>query len=285
MNRVPIRWISCSGRFSARGKRLSELPNPILPSKLVKSGLPARIQQYELRKEFESLERQVEHTKLELSRLESIQIKSLLDDEIRRTDQENDYNDEDFVYFYFWNIEDIFFGLLVNNNENMDMLSSNKYQNYHFPVESQAGTDNLIGRFSRGRNEWRYRKRMMLAENNQDNFQLPHFENTFIPIECVSINVSSGTIFVHFYKSKIFSLILQLSVESSNLCDVSISEECNGNVPTFIRTVHNTFLIKVPFSNQHYLKLFFQLDRNALEEDDRLIWKMNPVTSRIIDRA
>ena len=77
--------------------------------------------------------------------------------------------------------KDIFFGLLVNNNENMDMLSSNKYQNYHFPVESQAGTDNLIGRFSRGRNEWRYRKRMMLAENNQDNFQLPHFENTFIP--------------------------------------------------------------------------------------------------------
>ena len=60
-----------------------------------------------MRKEFESLERQVELTKLELSRLESIQIKNLLDDEIRRVDHENEQNidERQFTYFYFWNIE------------------------------------------------------------------------------------------------------------------------------------------------------------------------------------
>jgi len=284
MIRVPRRPICWSVVKNGRGK-VNETNN--LPSKYISVRVPARIETaLESRKQMEDIERQADLLKLELARLETLRIKKLLDEELQKTfdlsgssseGQSDHLKQEDFVYFYCWTIEEHFFGLIQNSIQNETILSG--HQRFYLGQPNIK----LGGRLSKIRNDWYYRRNMVICEKQMDKIKLNNLENTFIPVEWISINVTSGMIFLHFYKSISFSLILQLSVESSNLCNVENTRESQeGSLPNFIKSADNTFLIKVPFSNSHYLKLFCHLSYSDLNSDDVRLWRLNPVTSQML---
>jgi len=284
MIRVPHRPIAWSVVRNGRGK-VNETNNINLPSKYISVRVPARIETaLEARKQMEDIERQADLLKLELSRLETLRIKKLLDEELQKTFQNPEdeagghLKQEDFVYFYCWTIEEHFFGLIQNLIQNETILSQGHQRFYLGQPDIKLG-----GRLSKIRNDWYYRRNMVICEQQMDQIKLSNLENTFIPVEWISINVTSGMIFLHFYKSISFSLILQLSVESSNLCNVENTRESQeGSLPNFIKSADNTFLIKVPFSNSHYLKLFCHLSYSDLNSDDVRLWRLNPVTSQML---
>ena len=70
---------------------------------------------------------------LELAKLETLRIKKLLDEELQKTfdplegqNEVNNLKQEDFVYFYCWTIEQHFFGLIQNSIQNENILSGHQ---------------------------------------------------------------------------------------------------------------------------------------------------------------
>ena len=154
---------------------------------------------------------------LELARLETLRIKKLLDEELQKTfdlpgsssEGHSDHlKQEDFVYFYCWTIEEHFFGLIQNSIQNetilsghqrfylgMDFLTPSPTWNHLSTVAwidpmrrwcvgiSRIGQPNtkLGGRLSKIRNDWYYRRNMVICEKQMDQIKLNNLENTFIP--------------------------------------------------------------------------------------------------------
>ena len=149
---------------------------------------------------------------LELARLETLRIKKLLDEELQKTfdlpssEGHSDHlKQEDFVYFYCWTIEEHFFGLIQNSIQNETILSGHQrfYLGMDFPTPSptwdhlsridpvrrwcvgisKIGQPNtkLGGRISKIRNDWYYRRNMVICEKQMDQIKLNNLENTFIP--------------------------------------------------------------------------------------------------------
>merc|ERR1712212_1177171 len=103
-----------------------------LPSKLIGVGPPMSIQQshYDRRREYEEIEKQIEAVKIQLSQLETQRIKEMIDLELKKDFPVKTKADV-FNYFYIWNIEEYFFGLVHQSECDFASKSYHQYNVAH----------------------------------------------------------------------------------------------------------------------------------------------------------
>lgn len=205
--------------------------------------------------------------------------------------EEKNAFEEDLKYFYFWTVEGHFFGLLDSVSNFRDACTE-----YSLNDEDDPGFQSQI---SAKMNHYRYTSKVIRAKWNldentliggEDTFFGKHFENILIRISSIWIAKNGGMIFFHFVPTFRMSLILQLSVESSQICSVLQSHPTNQedqldhNLPSYLSANQNLYLIKVPLSKTSNLKLYAQVKSDDIgEEEHRNLWRKNPVTSTIVD--
>merc|ERR1711892_43392 len=226
---------------------------------------PVPISFYEERKLANDIERQIDQVRADLAQLETDRIRGLIQEELAKT--------QTFEYFYGWSIEEYFFGLVQSHHR--EIFQSPSYQQFSLgsgakPISYGAMVERV-----------KYHRQMIAFNRNPDS-AMAHFDETFIPIELISIHKKSGAVSLHFYKSFFLSFILHLSIESSNLCDVcSLTNDPNeSNLPSN----KNAFIVKVPLPNARHLRLYCQfnlVDLLSVDENRRLL-NSNPVTERMV---
>ena len=112
-------------------------------------------------------------------------------------------------------------------------------------------------------------------ENEEFNF-VKYFENMLIQVSSIWIAEKSGSIFVHFCPTFRISLVLQLSFESSKICEIENQSE--RNVLNIHRTFEQFFSPKITnFINGEHLKRLTEL----LESEERYISYQNSFSKHL----
>lgn len=269
--------------------------SPYLPAKIKASRItPAH------RKELQELDKELEEVKMNLVKMQNLEINNMLNRELQnhfKTIRDEDYEVEkkhtemakgfepieEMSYFYFWTFERHFFGLLESTNQLPECAQ--------YALRDVEDFEDVQSRVSHTVNNYRYSRSLVRATWNytdgEQNFFGSHFENIFIRITSIWISKSSGMVFLHFCPTFRISLVLQLSVESSQICSVLNSPTDASEdlpVPSWIQKSKNLFLIKVPLSSTSNLRFYATVKSDDIgEEYHRDVWRKNPVTSVIVD--
>lgn len=286
---------SSAGRGRFEIKKPVYADNPYLPSKIAES---TRMKP-SVRKELKDLDKELDDIKMTLANLQNLEINKMLSRELEihcRTVEEKENPEtveksvtpvpfnpvDDMAYFYFWTVEGHFFGLLENANQ----IRDDECTKYALRgIEEFDGIQDRIGYCA---NNYRYSQTVIKAKwkQNEPDFNKTffgtYFDNILIRISSIWISQTSGMIFVHFCPTFRISLVLQLSIESSQVCSVETDE--SGNVPSFLSKDKNIFLIKIPMSTTSDLKLYANVKSDDIGDiDHREKWRKNPVTSVIVN--
>jgi len=265
---------------------------PFLPAKIQASRIKPAI-----RKELNQLDKELSEVKMNIVKMENLGINEMLNRELQihcgtvLKEKEPDSTKtvdssfepiEDIKYFYFWTVEGHFFALLETCNQ-IKEADCSKY-----PLPGLDEFDGVQERISHTLNNYQYNRAIMRAKWNyqtdaNSTFFGSYFDNILIRISSIWISQASGIIFLHFCPTFRISLVLQLSIESSQICSVLADGEPDHPTP-FISNNKNIFLIKVPLSKTSDLKFYAKVKSDVIgEEYHRDVWRLNPVTSVIVD--
>jgi len=283
------RHLGVANQLRGRGQQEQKKPvyenNPFLPSKIT---APTRLTKI-MRRELSQLDNELDSVKMEIAKMQNVQISNMMNREIRRhaqniKDESTEYSNKelkltevvlDFKYFYFWTYQGYFFGLVESANQIKENCSK-----YSLTVENDLNgpKEHLEYRI----NKTRYSQKMVSAKWNHENegFNfVKYFENMLIQVSSIWIAEKSGSIFVHFCPTFRISLVLQLSFESSKICEIENQSE--SVLPSYLNQKKDIFLIKVPFQNT-YLRLYANIKSENIGADTN-IWHQNPLTREIAD--
>lgn len=293
---VSRRSFAISACYAARG-RIEETPvygsNPYLSIKLKVPRIKPSV-----RKELNDLDKELAEVKMNMVKMQNLEINEMLNRELlihcRSVEavEEKECESktpvpfepiEDLKYFYFWTVEGHFFALLESANQIHDECTK-------YSLRDLDEFDGIQERIGYSMNNLQYSQTIIKAKWNHNDYNSTffgsYFDNILVRITSIWISKSSGMIFFHFCPTFRISLVLQLSIESSNICSVlhSLTDSDQPTVPSFLSKHENTFLIKVPLSQTTNLKLYANVKSDDIGEGyHRDVWRKNPVTSVIVD--
>lgn len=289
MRASSLRTFRLSAARAARGrteeKRVYD-SSPFLPAKVPASRIKPSI-----RRELNALDDELSEVKMNLVKMQNLEINKMINREIeihchtvsKESSREQQQGTiEEMKYFYFWTVENHFFGLLENSSQLKDV----DYAKY--PLKALDEFDSIQDRVSYLSHNYQYNRTLIKARWNHSegssSFFGAYFDNILIRISSIWISQKSGMIFLHFCPTLRISLLLQISIESSQICSVLSEAKSEPNVPSFISKDAHIFLIKVPLSKTSDLKFYARVKSDDIgDRENRDVWRLNPVTSVICD--